>query len=58
MNEVNKRKMYFLWFRPIAYNGADLRKLRNMVFNDLLNVRLHFWGNITGRNLFKQRTLS
>lgn len=29
-----------------------------MVFNDLLNVRLHFWGNITSRNLFKQRTLS
>jgi len=58
MNEVNKRKMYFLWFRPIVYNGADLRELRNMVFNDPLNVRLYFWGNITSRNLFKQRTLS
>jgi hypothetical protein len=58
MNEVNKRKMYFLWFRPIVYNGADLRELRNMVFNDTLNVRLHFWGNITSRNLFKQRALS
>ena len=53
MNEVNKRKMYFLWFRPIVYNGAGLRELRNVVFNDLLNVRLHFWGNITSRNLFK-----
>jgi hypothetical protein len=58
MNEVNKRKMYFLWFCPIVYSGADLRELRNMVFNDLLNVRLHFWGNITSRNLFKQRALS
>jgi hypothetical protein len=29
-----------------------------MVFNDLLNVRLHFRGNITSRNLFKQCALS
>ena len=58
MNEVNKREMYFLWFRPIVYNGADLRELGNVVFNDLLNFRLHFWGNITSRNLFKQCALS
>ena len=58
MNEVNKIKVYFLWFHPIVYNVADLRKLRNMVFNDPLNVRLHFWGNITSRNLFEQLALS
>lgn len=51
-------KMYFLWFRPIVYNRADLRELRNMVFNDLLNVRFHFLGSITSRDPFKQRALS
>jgi hypothetical protein len=29
-----------------------------MVFNDLLNVCLHFRGNVTGRNRFEQLALS
>jgi hypothetical protein len=55
---LTKGRCIFYGFVPVVYNGADLRELRNMVFNDLLNVRLHFWGNITSRNLLKQRALS
>ncbi len=58
MNEVDK-KMYFYGFVPSSTtDGADLSELRNMVFNDPLNIRLHFRGNVTSRNLFKQWSLS
>ena len=56
--KLTKGRCIFFWFHPIVYNGADLRELRNVVFNDPLNVCFHFWGNIASRNLFKQRALS
>jgi hypothetical protein len=41
-----------------SQDGAGLRELRNVIFNDLLNVCLYFRRNVTSRNLLKQRALS
>jgi hypothetical protein len=48
----------FYGFVPPSTSEADLRELRNVVFNDLLNVCLHFRGNVTSCNCFKQLALS
>jgi hypothetical protein len=48
--------MYFC-FVPASQDGAGLRELRNVIFNDLLNVCLYFRRNVTSRNLLEQRAL-
>ena len=34
----NKRRMYFLNFGLAVYKRSDLRELRDVIFNDLLNL--------------------
>lgn len=48
--------IYFV-FVPLSEDRAGLRELRNMIFNDLLNVCLYFGRNVTSCNRFKQRAL-
>ena len=55
---LTKGGCIFYGFAPSPTNEADLSKLRNVVFNDLLNIRLHFRGNVTGCNRFKQLDVS
>jgi hypothetical protein len=38
MVKDNKRRLYFLSFGPAVYKRSDLRELRDVIFNDLLNL--------------------
>jgi hypothetical protein len=51
------KRCIFYGFVPPSTNEADLRELRDVVFNDLLNVCLHFRGSVTSCNRFKQLAL-
>ena len=53
----NKRRMYFLNFGLAVYKRSDLRELRDVIFNDLLNLSLHLWCDVTSCNLFEQSGL-
>jgi hypothetical protein len=55
---LTKRGCIFYGFVPPSTSEADLRKLRNVVFNDLLNVCLYFGGSVTSRDRFEQLDLS
>jgi hypothetical protein len=55
--KLTKGCIFFDSSKP-SQDGAGLRELRNVVFNDLLNVCLYFGRNVTSCNLFKERALS